>query len=64
MKDYMSIGLDTFGQKVLVYQQGEKVIVAYNDIVEMARLHYQDSALPHRVVNKMLGKTISNSIEK
>ncbi|GEA59102.1 DUF302 domain-containing protein [Vibrio comitans] len=64
MKDFMSIGLDTFGQKVLVYQQGDKVVVAYNDIVDMARLHYQDSALPHRVVNTMLGKTISKAVEK
>ncbi|GEM81516.1 DUF302 domain-containing protein [Vibrio superstes] len=64
MNEHLSIGLDTFGQKVLVYQTGEQVTVAYNDIVEMARLHYDDSAIAHRVVNGMLGKTVSKAVEK
>jgi len=64
MSDFPSIGLDAFGQKVLVYVEEGKVIVAYNDIVDMSQLHYQDNALAHRVINFRLGKTLSNAVEK
>lgn len=64
MSDFPSIGLDAFGQKVLVYVEEGKVIVAYNDIVDMSQLHYQDNALAHRVINYRLGKTLSNAVEK
>ena len=64
MSDFPSIGLDAFGQKVLVYVEEGKVIVAYNDIVDMSQLHYQDNALAHRIINFRLGKTLSNAVEK
>lgn len=64
MREHPTLGLDTFGQKILVYQSGHEVKVIYNDIVEMARLHYQGSSISHRVVNRMLGKTISNAVDE
>ena len=64
MSGFSSIGLDAFGQKVLVYSKNDKVIIAYNDIVDFAQLHYEDNAIVHRVINFRLGKTLSNAIEK
>ena len=64
MRDYPSIGLDAFGQKVLVYQQDDQVKVIFNDIKAFAQLHYQDSALPHTVINRRLKKTLSSAIEE
>lgn len=64
MLDFPSIGLDAFGQKVLVYSEQGKVMVAYNDIVALSKLHYQNNAIAHRVINFRLGKTLSNAVEK
>lgn len=64
MAEFPSIGLDAFGQKVLVFMEGDAVIVAYNDITDFAELHYQDSAFSHTVINYRLGKTLSNAVTK
>lgn len=64
MAEFPSIGLDAFGQKVLVYMEGDTVIVAYNDISDLSDLHYQDSAFAHTVINYRLGKTLSNAVAK
>ncbi|MEZ9912853.1 DUF302 domain-containing protein [Vibrio breoganii] len=64
MSDYPSIGLDAFGQKVLVFEQDGKVQIAYNDIVDFAELHYQDAAIAHRVINYRLGSTLKGAIIK
>ena len=64
MRDFPSIGLDAFGQKVLVTEENGEVQVMYNNIVDMAELHYGDSALPHKIINYRLGKTIGGAIEK
>lgn len=62
MTDFSSIGLDAFGQKVLVFEQDGEVQIAYNDIVDFAELHYQDAAIPHRVINYRLGSTLKGAI--
>ena len=63
MRDYPSIGLDAFGQKVLVYEQGAKVNVIYNDIPAFAELHYADNAIVHKVIKFRLNSTLSSAIE-
>jgi len=62
MRDYPSIGLDAFPQKVLVYEQNGKVLVIYNEIPGIARLHYDDTALAHRVIAYRLKNTLSSAI--
>ncbi|GEA52703.1 hypothetical protein VIN01S_35070 [Vibrio inusitatus NBRC 102082] len=62
MTDFSSIGLDAFGQKVLVFEQDGEVIVAYNDIVDFAELHYGDNAIAHRVINYRLGSTLKGAV--
>ncbi len=64
MTDFPSIGLDAFGQKVLVVEQDGKVIVSYNNIVDMSELHYQDNAISHKIINFRLEKTLSGAVEK
>jgi len=64
MMDFPSIGLDAFGQKVLVTEQNGQVMVSYNNIVDMSELHYRDNAVSHRIINYRLGKTLSGAIEK
>ncbi|GAB7219690.1 DUF302 domain-containing protein [Vibrio comitans] len=62
MTDFSSIGLDAFGQKVLVFERDGEVQIAYNDIVDFAELHYQDAAISHRVINYRLGSTLKGAI--
>lgn len=62
MTDFSSIGLDAFGQKVLVFEQEGEVVVAYNDIVDFAELHYDDNAIAHRVINYRLGSTLKGAV--
>ncbi|MCY9862728.1 DUF302 domain-containing protein [Vibrio coralliirubri] len=64
MTDFPSIGLDAFGQKVLVTEENGQVTVAYNNIVDMSELHYQDNAISHKVINFRLGKTLGGAVEK
>ena len=62
MREYPSIGLDAFGQKLLVYEQDGKVIVIYNDIPAFADLHYDDNAIAHKVIRFRLNSTLSSAI--
>lgn len=64
MMDFPSIGLDAFGQKVLVTEQNGQVLVSYNNIVDMSELHYRDNAVSHRVINYRLKQTLSGAIEQ
>ena len=64
MRDYPSIGLDAFGQKVLVYEQDDNVKVIYNDIPAFAELHYGDNSIAHKVIKFRLNSTLSSAIEK
>eukprot|EP00481_Brizalina_sp_1-RS-2013_P003329 TRINITY_DN8994_c0_g1_i1.p1 TRINITY_DN8994_c0_g1~~TRINITY_DN8994_c0_g1_i1.p1 ORF type:complete len:109 (-),score=13.47 TRINITY_DN8994_c0_g1_i1:87-413(-) len=64
MTDFPSIGLDAFGQKVLVTEENGQVTVAYNNIVDMSELHYQDNAISHKVINFRLGKTLGGAVGK
>ena len=63
MREYPSIGLDAFGQKVLVYEQNGKVKVIYNDIPAFADMHYGDNAIVHKVIKFRLNSTLSSAIE-
>jgi uncharacterized protein (DUF302 family) len=63
MREYPSIGLDVFGQKVLVYEQDGKVKVIYNDIPAFASLHYGDNAFVHQVIKFRLNGTLSSALE-
>lgn len=64
MTAYPSIGLDAFGQKVLVTEENGLVTVAYNNIVDMSELHYQDNAISHKIINFRLGTTLGGAVEK
>ena len=64
MTDFPSIGLDAFGQKVLVTEENGQVVVAYNNIVALSELHYGDNAFSHKFINYRLGKTLGGAIEK
>ncbi|GAB7224319.1 hypothetical protein VoSk93_35380 [Vibrio owensii] len=64
MTDFPSIGLDAFGQKVLVTEENGQVLVSYNNIVDMSELHYGDNAIPHKIINFRLGKTLTGAVEK
>lgn len=63
MREYPSIGLDAFAQKVLVYEQDGKVNVIYNDIPAFAELHYADDAIVHKVIKFRLNSTLSSAVE-
>ena len=64
MREYPSIGLDAFAQKVLVYREADRVKVIYNDIPDIAELHYGDSAIPHHVIAYRLKSTLSGAITR
>ncbi|MGB0937835.1 MAG: DUF302 domain-containing protein [Colwellia sp.] len=67
MRDYPSLGLDAFGQKVLVYSEhknSNNIKVIYNKISDLAKLHYNDSSLPHKIIEFRLKSTLSGAIEE
>ena len=65
MAEYPRMGLDAFCQKVLVYQApGGQVEVLLNDMPAMAKLHYGDSAIPHKVIAHRMQDTLGGAIEK
>ncbi len=64
MREYPSMGLDAFGQKVLVYEQDNKVKVIYNDIPAFAYLHYGGNAIVHQIIKFRLNSTLSSAIER
>ena len=64
MREYPSMGLDAFGQKVLVYEQDNKVKVIYNDIPAFAYLHYGGNAIVHQIITFRLNSSLSSAIER
>ena len=64
MHNHPSIGLDAFAQKLLVYEQNGEVHAIYNAIPAIARLHYEDTAIPHYVIAFRLKDTLSGAISK
>jgi hypothetical protein len=57
------LGLDTFYQKVLLIEQDGTVSLYSNDIVEMARLHYDNNIMAHRVINFRLNQAYTRIVE-
>ena len=64
MADFPRMGLDAFCQKVLVYQMPDGQVNAYfNEMPELAQMHYSDSSLPHKVINHRMGATLGGAVE-
>lgn len=63
MENFPSIGLDAFGQKVLVTEENGQVVVRYNNIVSISKLHYGHSSIAHRVINYRLQKTLGGAVK-
>jgi uncharacterized protein (DUF302 family) len=64
MAEFPRMGLDAFCQKLLVHQLPDgRVNVYYNEMPAMAEIHYADSALPHKVINRRMGATLSGAVE-
>jgi len=64
MADFPRMGLDAFCQKVLVHELPDGQVNAYfNEMPELAKMHYSDSALPHMVINRRMGATLSGAVE-
>ena len=58
------MGLDAFCQKVLVYQAPDgQVEVLFNDMPAMAKVHYGDSAIPHKVITRRMQDTLGGAVE-
>lgn len=65
MAEFPKLGLDAFCQKLLVYEEADGgVKVLFNDIVAFAKLHYDKSNLPQRVINGRLKKTFGEAIKR
>lgn len=65
MAQYPRMGLDAFCQKVLVYQAPDgQVEVLFNDMPSMAKVHYGDSAIPHKVITRRMQDTLAGAVEK
>lgn len=64
MNEFKTLGLDAFCQKVLLLEQNGKATLYSNDIQQLARLHYNDNNLSHRVINFRLGRAYSKITEK
>lgn len=56
------IGLDAFCQKLLVFEKGNEVFIAYNDIIEFSELYYDTWTIPQRVINYRLKSVFEESI--
>ena len=64
MRDFKTLGLDAFCQKVLLIEQQGQVSLYSNDIVDMAKLHYGDTTPSHRIINFRLNQAYSRVVEK
>ena len=65
MAEYPRMGLDAFCQKVLVVQSSDGDIeVLFNEMPALAELHYGDSALVHKVINRRMRSTLETAIEQ
>ncbi len=56
------IGLDAFCQKLLVYEQNGKTVVAFNDIVAFSKLYYHSATKPQIGINQRLITTFTKAI--
>lgn len=56
------IGLDAFCQKLLLFEKGAEVFIAYNDIVVFSELYYQEWTFPQRIVNYRLKSVYEDAI--
>ena len=64
MREFPRMGLDAFCQKTLIYQPpGGQVQVLFNEMPAFAKIHYGDSALPHRVITSRMMKTLGGAID-
>ena len=64
MAEFPRMGLDAFCQKVLVHEAPNgQVSVYYNSMVGFAELHYNDSALVHRIIDYRMRSTLGSAIE-
>ena len=64
MREFPRMGLDAFCQKTLIYQPpGEQVKVLYNEMPTFAKIHYGDSALPHRVITIRMSKMLGDAVD-
>jgi uncharacterized protein (DUF302 family) len=64
MREFPRMGLDAFCQKTLVYQPpGEEVLIYYNEMPAFAKIHYGDTALPHRVISSRMLKMLEGAVE-
>lgn len=65
MIDYPRLGLDAFCQKVLVMQNADNTVTIHlNDIEALARLHYGEEKLKHRMINQRIQSNLSGAITK
>lgn len=64
MYDYPSMGVDAFGQKLLIVERNGSTYIMFNDLEALAKLHYGKSDLIHKVINFRLNKTLGNSVKK
>jgi uncharacterized protein (DUF302 family) len=65
MGKFPRMGLDAFCQKILVYQApGGEVTAYFNDMPTFAELHHGDSSLPHKVIARRMGATLSGAVEE
>lgn len=64
MREFPTIGLDAFCQKLLVYEdEAGAVQVIYNDIAALAQLHYGRTAPPHHGLNQRLTATFRAALD-
>ena len=57
------LGLDAFCQKLLIFEDGNNnVKVAFNDIEDFAKLHYNRATKPQGLINQRLSNTFKNVI--
>ena len=64
MSQFPRMGLDAFCQKLLVHESGDGRVTAYfNAMPAFAQMHYGEKALPHHVINRRMGATLSKATE-
>ena len=65
MAQFPKLGLDAFGQKLLVYEdESGEVKVLFNEIAAFAELHYGRSAKPHGVIDGRLRQTFEGALRQ
>lgn len=65
MKNAVTLGLDAFCQKLLVWEDSkENVYVSYNDLLLLAERQNVDKSVALRVINWRLNRTFSNALNQ